>query len=175
MLHQREIAAVSEKVNRTKILLLENVGETEKLLSNMENSIEMELQRQKSTSILVPQEYRCPVSKKIMTDPVVIATTGVECSVGETLIPNKLVQRILTSCSDNVIDPEAYNSNKENESLSIGDLRLFSELKKKLSLSHSLIQSDAVKQLSVLIGQVPAVKVLLAESGEAVLHLVSTL
>lgn len=98
-------------------------------------------------------------------------------AVGSTpLIPNKLVHSLITTwCANNAIDVAAYNSNEEDESLSVGDLRLFSDLKNKLSLAHSPIRSDAVIKLSGLIVQVPAMKVLLAESEEAVQHLVSAL
>ncbi|XP_057808494.1 U-box domain-containing protein 9-like [Salvia miltiorrhiza] len=159
----------------------------------LKKTADLELRRQDVIPATVPEEFKCPLSKKLMRDPVILST-GVTydrpfiqnwlksgkrtCPKTEqvlshtVLIPNHLIREMITNwCKIRGIElPECkYN---DEEAYSEEDQEAFISLLEKMS-STLFEQKEAAKKLRQLTKRTPSIRVLFADRENAVSQLVA--
>ncbi|KAG9149348.1 hypothetical protein Leryth_003324 [Lithospermum erythrorhizon] len=164
-------------------------------LERCSSSISLNLQNQEK-SVVVPEEFRCPLSKELMKDPVIVSTgqtfdrpfiqkwinsgnrmcPQTQQVLSHTILtPNHLIREMISQwCKKNRIqlpDPDRYS---KDEGLREADKDLFLSLLDKLSKTLS-DQKEAAKELRSLTKRMPSFRALFGESSDALPQLLKPL
>ncbi|KAL6511094.1 hypothetical protein OROGR_022218 [Orobanche gracilis] len=146
--------------------------------------------------VMVPGEFKCPLSKALMRDPVIIATgqtydkpfihkwlkagnrtcPQTQQVLSHTILtPNHLIRDMITKwCNNHGISyPDSARYTNE-EGLTEADKNHFLSLLTKMS-STILEQNEAAKELRLLTKQTPSFRALFGESCDAISKLLSPL
>lgn len=143
-----------------------------------------------------PEEFKCPLSKKLMRDPVVVSTGQTydrafiqkwlkagngTCPITEQVLshrmvtPNHLIREMIMEwCKNNGIeflDPITYNN--DNGASEADQDHLFSLLEKMSSTLPN--QKEAAKELRMLTKKIPSFRALFGESLDAITKLINPL
>ncbi|CAN4093299.1 unnamed protein product [Withania somnifera] len=143
-----------------------------------------------------PDEFRCPLSKELMRDPVIVATgqtydrpfiqkwfkagnrtcPRTQVVLSHTILtPNHLIREtILQCCKNNGIQMPDSVQYLNDEGLTEADRDLFSSLLEKMSSTLS-DQKVAASELRLLTKKMPSFRVLFGESADAIPQLLRPL
>ncbi|KAI5679913.1 hypothetical protein M9H77_01140 [Catharanthus roseus] len=149
----------------------------------------LSLKLHESVVAAVPEEFRCPLSKELMRDPVIVATGQTydrpfiqkwlkagnrTCPLTQQVLshtiltPNHLIREVILQwCKKNGIqlpDPVQYS---EDEGLTEADRDRFTSLLKKMSSTMS-DQKEAARELRQLTKRIPSFRALFGESPDAI-------
>ncbi|KAI4350136.1 hypothetical protein L6164_010646 [Bauhinia variegata] len=160
---------------------------------------DLKLKRSLSQNLdeLVPPEFRCPISRELMRDPVVLATgqtydrpliqrwlneghrtcPQTQQVLSHTILtPNYLVQDMISQwCKEHVIElPKSAQDVIDEQVITDADRGRLNSLLCKLSLSVPH-QKEAAKELRRLTKRMPSFRILFGESSDAIPQLLSPL
>ncbi|KAG9154380.1 hypothetical protein Leryth_000820 [Lithospermum erythrorhizon] len=164
-------------------------------LQRSSSSVSLNLQNEKK-SVVVPEEFKCPLSKELMKDPVIVSSGltfdrpfiqkwlksgNLVCPQTQQVLslsmvtPNLLIREMISQwCKKNRIklpDPVQYS---KEEGLTEADRGLFLSLLDKLSKTMS-DQKEAAKQLRLLTRRTPSFRAMFGESSGALSQLLNPL
>lgn len=76
---KKELQKLLEAIVKDEDLNLKKVDRAQQMLSvlkdlKLKKTADLELQCQDSVPVAVPEEFKCPLSKKLMSDPVILCT-----------------------------------------------------------------------------------------------------
>ncbi|XP_047983268.1 U-box domain-containing protein 9-like [Salvia hispanica] len=198
---KKELQKLLEAIVEDEDLNLKTVDRAQQMLSvlkdlKLKKTADLELQCQDSIPVAVPEEFKCPLSKKLMSDPVILCTgltydrayiqnwlksgkrtcPQTEQVLSHTaLVPNHLIRDMITNwCEIRGIKLPECNYN-DGEALSEADTREVHHHLAKLSSTLLSDQIEAAKRLRQLTKQIPSIRALFAESEKAIPQLVSVL
>ncbi|KAL3517856.1 hypothetical protein ACH5RR_020445 [Cinchona calisaya] len=147
-----------------------------------------------SSSLTVPEEFRCPLSKELIRDPVIVSTgqtydrpfiqkwlkagnrtcPRTQQVLSHTILtPNHLIREMISqwckNCGIQLPDPIQYS---EDDGLTETDRDLFISLLSKMSSSLS-DQKESARELRLLTKRMPSFRLLFGESVDAIPQLLS--
>ncbi|KAL8087687.1 U-box domain-containing protein 9-like [Apium graveolens] len=144
----------------------------------------------------VPQEFKCPISKKLMCDPVILSTgqtydrpyiqrwlksgnrtcPQTQQVLSHTILtPNNLIRDMIAKwCKSRGVQLPDSNQNSDEEALTKSDRDLFISLLEKMSSSLS-DQKKAARELRLLTKRTPSFRALFGESVDAIPQLLNPL
>ncbi|KAL3633251.1 hypothetical protein CASFOL_022778 [Castilleja foliolosa] len=145
----------------------------------------------------VPEEFKCPLSKDLMRDPVIIATgqtydkpfiqkwlnsgnrtcPETQQVLSHTLLtPNHLIHKMITQyCKNQGINLPDPAQHIPDEALTLADKDHFLSLLTKMSSTSPEQKQAAAKQLRLLTKQTPSIRALFGESPDFIPKLLSPL
>ncbi|KAK4369230.1 hypothetical protein RND71_013022 [Anisodus tanguticus] len=152
----------------------------------------------RSSSFNTPDEFRCPLSKELMRDPVIVATgqtydrpfiqkwlkagnrtcPRMQQVLSHTILtPNHLIREMISQwCKVNGIQmPDHSVQYLSDEGLTEADRDLFFSLLEKMSSSTLSDQKVAARELRLLTKKMPSFRALFGESADAIPQLVRPL
>ncbi|KAJ7973584.1 RING-type E3 ubiquitin transferase [Quillaja saponaria] len=150
----------------------------------------------KLDNLLVPEEFRCPISRELMRDPVVLATgqtydrplierwlkeghrtcPQTQQVLSHTILtPNHLVKDLISQwCKDHGIELPKCVRDTDEEVITDADRDCLNSLLHKLSLSVS-DQKEAAKELRLRTKRMPSFRTLFAKSTDVIPQLLNPL
>ncbi|CAI9107336.1 OLC1v1006664C1 [Oldenlandia corymbosa var. corymbosa] len=161
--------------------------------SKIKRSLSLKLNESPAT---VPEEFRCPLSKQLMRDPVIIASgqtydrpfiqkwlkagnrtcPRTQQVLSHTLLtPNHLIREMISQwCKNNGIEMPDPIQVSEDDAITEADRERFISLLSKMSSSIS-DQKDSARELRMLTKRMPSFRALFGETTEAIPKLISPL
>lgn len=147
-------------------------------------------------TVLCPEEFKCPLSKELMRDPVVLATGQTydrpfiqkwlkagnrTCPLTQQVLshtiltPNLLIREMISQwCKSQGLELPDLSQNVNEEGITEADRDHFLSLLEKMSLTLPE-QKDAARELRLLTKRMPSFRALFSESLEAIPQLLRPL
>ncbi|KAK2971411.1 hypothetical protein RJ640_025361 [Escallonia rubra] len=145
--------------------------------------------RLSQSSVGLPEEFRCPISKELMRDPVIVATgqtydrpfiqnwlksgkricPRTQQVLSHTILtPNHLIREMISQwCKNNGVQLSDSLQYSDEERLTEADRDRFLSLLEKMSLTQS-DQKEAARELRLLTKRMPSFRALFGESLDAI-------
>lgn len=191
---KRELQRLVKAILSQEEINVDAIDKTQQILLDLK---ELKIKRSPSSLDLpFPDEFRCPLSKQLMTDPVMLASgqtydrpfiqkwlkagnrtcPQTQQVLSHTILtPNHLIRNMITQwCKNNGIQMPDSVQYLNDEGLTEADRDLFLSLLEKMSSTLS-DQKVAARELRLLTKKMPSFRSLFGESADAIPQLVRPL